>query len=543
MFTVMLVDDEPIILDKLRHIIHWKEHDCVIVAEAESGIQALEVCNKLKPEIIFSDIYMPLLDGIEFSEKLREILPESLVVLISGYNEFSYAQKAIEAGVFRYILKPLQARELINILSEAKQHLTARRQEAEEKKRLQRMIKENLPSLREKFFADLIEGELNCRDLREQLAFLELAPAGGLFGVIAVHLDNYHQLAGDLPEAELQLFKHQIINMLHTYLPKVTSFLYAFINKPREIIVVYGLEQKKNEEAIYETLFQVQDRFRKVSNVTFSAGLGRPYPDLGSLKNSYREANLALDFKVWAGKNALIPYNDLENTRSGRLLYFQEYENFTSTLRKGDREQAESYIAQLTAALKADDSIHLTKSLLHLTILDLVNQIIRSLLEFNCAMEEVFGADFNPLREINNYETIDDLECWVKSLTSQAIDFIILHKQEVGKNFVEKAREYLENNFPDPELNLNKVAKEVYVSACYLSHLFKEVTGQTITEYLHKVRIRQAKKLLQETPLKIYEVAAEVGFKDSHYFGIVFKKSTGLTPGEYRDKIQIDNFI
>ena len=133
MYTVMLIDDEPIILEKLRHVIDWEQEGCRIVAEARNGAEALKLCRDLKPQLIFSDIYMPLMDGIELAEEIKSFLPESLVILISGYNEFSYAQKAIEAGVFRYLLKPIRAGELTKILAEAKECLAARRQATEEK--------------------------------------------------------------------------------------------------------------------------------------------------------------------------------------------------------------------------------------------------------------------------------------------------------------------------------------------------------------------------------------------------------------------------
>ncbi|HBG15208.1 MAG TPA: hypothetical protein DDW93_00380, partial [Firmicutes bacterium] len=195
MYSVMLIDDEPIILEKLRYIIDWEQENCLIIATAGNGTEALKKCHDLKPQIIFSDIYMPLMDGIELAEEIKTILPESLVILISGYNEFAYAQKAIEAGVFRYLLKPIRASELSSILSEAQEKLAEQERNAEEKKRLEKLIKKNLPGLREKFFMKLIEGELNLEDLQEQLNFLEIEANGELWGTIVFHFDNYLHLA------------------------------------------------------------------------------------------------------------------------------------------------------------------------------------------------------------------------------------------------------------------------------------------------------------------------------------------------------------
>lgn len=542
MYTVMLIDDEPIILEKLRNVIAWEQENCRIVAEATNGTEALKLCRALKPQLIFSDIYMPLMDGIELAEELKDLLPESLVILISGYNEFAYAQKAIEAGVFRYLLKPIRAGEVSSILAEAKERLAEQRQATAEKIRLQNMIKKNLPSLREKFFLKLIKGELGTEDLEEQLAFLEIVPKGKWWGTILFHLDNYQQLVKKKKEVELQLYKFRLLALIkeHFTLP---AFAYAFINRPDEIVLLYSLEEVGQEKEVYETAFTIQDQIRKTDDVSFSAGFGGLYPDLVSQERSYQEARLALEFKIWTGTNALIPYEDIETSQSGRLLYIRDQENFSSLLRAGDLGAISQFIDDFFATIKTENYLQIAKSYLDLTVLDFVNQIIRAVLEFSGTLEAVFAPDFNPLQQINTLETIDQLRTWLITLSTQAVAFINQHKQKVGRNFVDQARTYIEQNFRDPELNLEQVAKAVFISSCYLSRLFKEVTTFPLTEFINRTRIKAAEKLLITTPAKIYEIANDVGFRDSHYFSIVFKKITGLAPSEYRDNVRLKEFF
>jgi two-component system, response regulator YesN len=548
MIKVMIVDDESIILDKLHHIIAWEDYDCTIIAECNDSCEALQSAEELQPDLVFADICMPIMNGIEFSGSLKKKLPQSIVILISGYDDFSYAQQAIATGVFRYLLKPIKSEELLKVLQEAKQYSLLLAQESKEKEELRILIRNSLPSLREKFLGDLVHGELDRKHLQEQLSFLEMNPQSDLFGVAAIQLDDYTNLCGVLNAEDLHLCRFQLLNILQNQLGEVTGFLYGFQNKPGELILIYGLTGQQCLEDIFQGVLEVQNNFRELHQITFSAGLGRLYPEFESLKISYREALLALDFKVWTGKNVLIPYNDIENTRIGHMLCCPEpeYGDFISILREGNIAKAFSFIEQVFNSFKSKDYARTnapTKSFLHLTLIDLLNQIIRSLLEFNITIEEVFGAGFDPFIAINSHETVYDLEHWLKELTQKAIDHISNHKQDVNKNFVEKAKQYLENHYGDPNLNLALVAENVYVSSCYLSHLFKEVTGNAVIEYLNKIRIRAAKKLLKESQLKIYEIAEQIGFNDYHYFGIVFKKATGLAPLEYRDKVQFDNYI
>jgi two-component system response regulator YesN len=541
MFTVMLVDDEPIILEKLDYILTSLNDDCQIVARAGTGEEALRQARLKLPRIIISDIHMPLLNGIELARLLKEELPESLIILISGYNEFSYAQQAIATGVFRYLLKPIDAAELGEILGEAKRYLTLRQQEFLEKERLKTVIKANIPRLQEKFFTDLLAEEYHAVNLKEQLRFLELAPAGDFFGVIALQPDNYPALQATLDPSELHLLKFMLLELIKTGLEGRTRFNFAFIHKPSEMIIIFGVEHIEDQEGIYQELLTIQARFSESFSQTFSAGLGRLYPGLESLKTSYGEARLALDFKVWAGKNAIIPYHDIERSSSGRLIHLQGHDDFIVMLREGNLAKAEQFIDQYFQTLSGNDAI--PKSLLNLAVLDLINPIIRTAMEFNTPFAKIFTDQFDPLREIDACETLEDMALLLKGLSEKAIRYIDGYKQEIGKNFVEKARCFLEEHYSDPDLNLNAIAEHVYVSSCYLSHLFKQVAGATVTEYLNKVRIRAAQRLLKQTRLKIYEIAAQVGFNDSHYFSIVFKKLTGISAIEYRDKVMIDNYI
>jgi two-component system response regulator YesN len=484
---------------------------------------------------------MPLLNGIELAKQLRTELPESLFVLISGYNEFSYAQQALATGVFRYLLKPIDAAELREILTEAKRYLVVRQQESVEKERLQAVIKANLPRLQEKFFTDLLEGEYNSENFQEQLHFLQLAPQGTYFGVINLQLDNYSTLQAILDPSELHLCKFRLLDLLKNGLNDRTLFDFAFNYRPSEIIIIFGVDHLGDQELIYQGLLAIQIQFSESFDQTFSAGLGRLYPGLTSLNASYREAQLALDFKVWAGKNAIIPYHDIERSSSGRLIHLQGHDEFVALLREGNLTRAEEVIDKYFQILASNDSI--PKSLLNLAVLDLINPILRTAMEFNIPLENIFTENFDPIREVNACETLQDMALLLKELSEKAIRYIDGYKQEIGKNFVAKAKTFLEEQYPDPALNLSRIADHVYVSSCYLSHLFKQVTGSTVTEYLNKVRIRAAQKLLKQTQLKIYEIAEQVGFNDSHYFSIVFKKLAGVSALEYRDKVKIDNYI
>lgn len=542
MYTVMLIDDEPLILEKLTHLIAWEAHACQIIAALDKSTTALELAREIKPQIIFSDIQMPHLNGLELAQQLQKELPESLVILISGYNEFAYAQVAISSGVFRYLLKPLTPEALIEVLKEAQQTIALRQAAFSERLRLQALVKASLPRLQEKFFTDLLQSELLFPDLQAELDFLELNLNSSTFGVILISLDNYHELSRNLNTETLQLTKFQLIELLNNALADQASFHYLLFHKPSELVLICGLTSSQSEEQLYQTLLELQQAFQAKSSFTFSAGLGSFSPELTALRTSYQEALLALEFKVWAGQNALIPYQDLARSHAGQLLNMPEHDRFTALLREADLSGAHAYLKKFFTSLQQAKPV-LTKNLLHLAVVDLINQLIHTLLEFNAPLEEVFLTEVDPLAWVSQAETVSQLVSLVETLTQQAIAFIAHYKQDLSKNFVEKAKTYLEKNYQNPELNLNELATHVYVSSCYLSHLFRQVTGSTISEYLNKIRIRASQRLLKETQLKIYEIAEQVGFNDSHYFGIVFKKTTGLSALEYRDKVQLDNLL
>ena len=242
MFKVMIVDDEPIILDKLHHGIDWKANGCELVAEANDSNEALKLAVRFKPEIIFSDICMPLMNGIELADAIRRNLPQSVVILISGYDDFGFAQQAIESGVFRYLLKPVNNEVLLKVLEEAKLYLALREQEIKEKENLRNQIKNSLPRLREKFFVDLINKEISREFLYQQLQFLELNPSSSFYSVINIHPDDFYSLTTHLKEEEFQIYRTHLLNMLQNNLHENTSFLFGFQYKPGELIIIYGFD-------------------------------------------------------------------------------------------------------------------------------------------------------------------------------------------------------------------------------------------------------------------------------------------------------------
>jgi two-component system, response regulator YesN len=189
MWKVMIADDEPKIRKGLRQFVDWTSLDMEVIGEAEDGLEALELSEASRPDILLVDICMPLLNGLEFVEKLLSFLPDSIVIIVTGHDEFEYAQQALKLGVFDYLLKPVSKEQLIGVLHSAKERLMKRKYTdwAGEQ------VGKHLPYLKERFLNDWMDGQLTESDVKDQLGFLQL-PLEASFDMLLIKVISINQI-------------------------------------------------------------------------------------------------------------------------------------------------------------------------------------------------------------------------------------------------------------------------------------------------------------------------------------------------------------
>lgn len=542
MYKILIVDDEEIIRNGIISSIDWEGCGYEIVGQAENGKVALEAALKSKPDIILTDIYMPVMDGIEFSWEIKKVLPEVIIIFLTGYNEFTYAQQAIEVGIFRYITKPILNDELIQTLNEASEALEHKEMEKVNLDRLKKLLNESLPLFKERFFLNLVNGTLTEQEIKKKLDYLKLNLDAEGFVCAVITIDDFAQLSQKNSEADMSLMKFCIQNMAAEVLADPGHMIYTFEEKRSEIGILYCIRQNAQEDVPTD----LQHRIQKLQNyayeylkLTISVGLGRLYKLLPDIRKSYSEAKLALEYRLAFGRNSIILIEDIDSSPQIILSNetMQKINDLVLYTKGGNKESAIHTLNEIFEYLQGENAVK--RDDIHLLSIEIVNSIIHIDLEFGADLSQVLGDSFSPF-SIMKYDTIDDIQRELSALVSNSVDFILGKHHIVTRNYVEKARDFILENYMNPGLSLKLISESVHVSSGYFSQLFKQVMGESCTEYLTKTRIDTAKKLLKKTTLKTYEIAEKVGFNDPQYFSTCFKKTIGVSPTEYRDMIQND---
>lgn len=544
MYRILIVDDEEIIRKGIINSIDWAKYDYEVVGEAVNGKDALEKALKERPDIILTDIYMPVMDGIEFSHEIKKHFPEIIIIFLTGYNEFTYAQQAIEIGVFRYITKPILQNELIQTLIDASDALEHKEMEKEHLKKLKKLLKESLPLFKERFLLNLVNSALTEKEIQNKLDYLSMDLKAQSYICVLLSIDDFTSLSQINSEADMNLMKFCIQNIAEEILTTDTYMVHTFEEKRSEIIILCCVKHFEEDNSILELhqrIQQLQESVRKYLKVTISAGIGRFYSKLPDVGKSYNEAKSALEYRMAFGKNSIIFIEDMEQNPGAVMppIAISKVDDLILYTKGGNKTQTLAVLDEIFNYIKPE--VALKKDSIYLLAIEIVNRLIRVILEFGDNLADVLGEKFSPFKVVG-CDSLEDIYNEISAIINKIINFVQNKHNAVTRNSIEKAKEFIHQNYMNSELNLKSVAESVHISPGYFSQLFKQVTGKTCIEYLTKVRIDAAKKLLKETTLKAYEIADKVGFNDSQYFSTCFKKLIGVPPTEYRDIIR-DDFI
>ncbi|MBB6732198.1 response regulator transcription factor [Cohnella zeiphila] len=520
MFKVLIVDDEPQIRTGLGTIIPWESFGFVVAGAAEDGEEALALAGELHPDLVITDIKMPGMDGIELSRELRARRPELPILILSGYNEFSYAKEALRYGVAEYLLKPVDPAELSGVLERIyeKLYLAAREKLRE---------KEKTKSLRNLFLGKLVRGEVREEPGRRAEEF-GISLSGGRFCVLIVSMERYGELVLSRSEREIGLIRFALENIIEELLG---SDGYFFELTEQWFGVLLTGPSLSDGDFVLRTASRIVNAARRhvKENLTVASGSTVCGPE--RIGESYAEAVRALDRKFYFESEQIFLYEP-EDDASGTNAPEWDDSGFLQAIRggkpEGIREAADRLFGQLE---RRPVPLERLKHFIMLSIIRLAK------------LTEELGGDWTALyagqfREVERILLHGDLQELKELLLRIAAD--IGEKLDLGRtrkteNRIREIVSHIETNY-QADLNLKELSKMFYINAVYLGQLFKKETGEFFNDYINKVRIREACLLLRHSELTASEIAERVGYKYVDHFYRHFKQIHGINPGEYRQR-------
>lgn len=538
MYKILLVDDEAVVREGIRDNMDWARMGFELVGVCADGREAMAAVDALRPDVVLTDIYMPFVDGLELTRYIAERYSRTKIVILTGYDEFEYAQQAVKLKASDYLLKPITAGELRQVLDKVKNDLDEEAGRMEDLKNLKMQLKESLPLLKERFLNRLVSGKLREGELARKPAYFNLELKGDCFIVLVVDIDDYGELGKYHPGTEDELLLFAVYNISEELTAKDGPGIVFQSRSDRTVIILTGDKPEDLCERALKLSEGIRAAIEKYLRFTVTIGIGIIGNSLSVVHRSYKSAVSALDYRFILGKNRVINISDMEQNPSRGYASKKQWDKTLAYFVKvGSSGEAEETIRDMIAEMK---SRVLPVERCYIHIQQVLTAIIQALDELGTEENEVFG-NTNPFTEIYNYKTLSEIEIWLKDLCKKVMGHIAGRRSDFSKIQVLQAEEYIKENYGNEDISLNTLCKHLFISTSYFSLIFKQNTGETFVEYLTRVRVEKAKELLKTTSLKTYEISNSVGYSDPHYFSLIFKKATGLTPTDYREKTVKEN--
>ncbi|MBF4692495.1 response regulator [Fusibacter ferrireducens] len=537
MYSVFLVEDEFVIREGIKQLVDWERHGFELVGEAADGELAWPVIQKKRPDIVITDIKMPFIDGLELSQMIRRELPDTSIIILSGYDDFEYAREAIKIGVNRYLLKPLPKDQFIDVLRQVKKQKDEEEATNRYNSQFSDEVQEYLSSSRRGLFEAITSGKTSTSQILERAGNLGIDLVAEQYNVVLFFLEeNIERVQNTFDIAEIQ----ERINKECTTDPHRLLFsigLEVFIILIKADRTEIDMESHKCTEALKRQFQTLGNKIRWVILV------GQPVSRLSGIADCYREARRTFFRKKHMVANQIywiesvsneepletshiidFNLNDLDPGKVDQRIILKFLNN---GIQEDVRDFVESYFEDIGRAGMSSTSFC---QYMVLSIQFTVNAFLERI-GYERPGDFLGG-------EIKLEEAIAS-KAAVKAYIIQLLSKAIMLRDKLVKNrhseMLEKALKYMKENFQDSTMGLNTVAQIVNVSPTYFSSVFSQQTGKTFVESLTELRMEKARELLRCTNETGSEIASKVGYNDSHYFSFLFKKINGCSPRNYRN--------
>lgn len=525
MLKVVVADDEKRICQLICMLADWDSLGMEVVATASNGFEALEQIKIHQPDILITDIRMPGCDGLELIKQAKVLQPELEMIIISGYAYFDYAQTAIKHGVGEYLLKPIQKPELMTSLKKLGDRCRQRRSSMEETQSLRQDYRKQTVRLREQFVLDLMNKQVEDLSRDAIGKRYHFYPENGAIQAFVVKMDY-------VPDAfsgkALEVIGEKTKGILMKLLDSLCTEVSVYFGKTDACgIMCYAPEQQGNiRSALREAVNRLSAQRPMFGPVTFSVGLGVAVTDTLALPQSLKSAQYAVMERLIDGTERLLEANQ-EPKKVDTAAYLQRYQHAVRrTVDCLDTEGAQAAANELMQSAQAAEGIT------GKALFDLVEAAGKFFILYcNSPRLEDLTAQYEfACRQCSGKAA---LLAQLQSL--QKKEFGRLREERDAENTrpIRVAKKYVQEHYREP-ITLEDVCAMTGFSVSYFSILFKKETGEGFAKYLSNVRIERAKELLQRTDLPIAEICREVGYSDMKHFVQLFRKATGLNPGQYR---------
>ncbi len=529
MYTFLIIDDEPVVREGISQNIDWESHGYTLVGACRDGRDGIRAIEELHPDVVLTDICMPFVDGLDLAAFIADRYPETKTILLTGFDEFEYAQEAVRLKVNDFLLKPITADELRTKLDRLRDELDDERRRQRDLDRLREQLQESLPLLRERFLKRLVLGEVDEAEAAHKRTTLDLDLPGPFFNLMLIDPDRVDS-DDDLRSLAIQNFVAGVM--------RGRAGAISFPTEREHVVVLLSAPDERSVvDLALETAEELSECVRRTLRTTVSIGIGSPVACVARIDECYRGARAALGQRLVLGPNQIV-IAEQKRDDAGEPVPHAEQQARARVIREfksGTAPQTESAVRDLVALYRSTGR---SVEACYVGVLRLLADMLSAFESLGVHHSQIPDTADDPFGELAGLKTLEDIEQWFCELQGKARSVIAerQNRQSVAKAL--EAEDYISAHFAKPGLSLTHLCRAISISKSYFSTMFKAHTGMTFVEYLTNIRMERARELLRSTDLKSYEVAEQVGFTDAHYFSLTFRKQAGISPTEYRDSVR-----
>lgn len=533
---VFLVEDEMVIRRGIKNSIDWEKEGYIFCGEASDGELAYPMIIKEKPDILITDIRMPFMDGLELCKLVKKELPNIKILILSGYDEFDYAKEAIRLGVTEYLLKPISSGKLLEALNGVSESIRREKEDKDLVRKYMEEMRENTEHEKQKFFEQMIAGNLSMADALETGKKYEMNLSAGMYNLLLFRftLGEENRKSGELlGEAEYAIEK----------LTERLEYVFEFQRGVEGwAFLLMADNEEQMSERVKELSKDLEEIMKNYSTIAYFGGIGQQVARLRELEESFREAERALAARFTMELNRIISVEDIRMAQNVDTLddieitSFGEIEKTRTMLEKFLNNGAEDEIDEFVDVYINELPEENLKSVLMRQYIIMDAYIV--MMSFCEKIEGIEGEMQAQSEELKNsmktIQTLEEIKNYIRMLLKKIIGVRDTISGRRYSDIIEIAKDQIRKTYMSDEISLNTIAAEVGMSPSYFSSIFSKEMGKTFVEYLTEIRMDRAKELLMCSSMKTSEIGYEVGYKDPHYFSYIFKKTQNCTPKEFR---------
>ncbi len=511
MYSIMLVDDDPIVLVELKKMIEWKELDCELIAEAGSGKSAVELLREYRPDIVFTDISMPHMSGVELINYINELDEGIKVVALSAYEDFDYVRGSLKNGAKDYLLKHQMTKESINELIK-----TMIQDIGTEQREKAPSFKES----REELLYTIVHEHLEPENEKVSLSRMKLSWM--LKDMIAVvgGIDSYFVKGREVKTDELtmRILIDETIKYYRDY--------FMMPLNPGIFVIVFSAAEKSGQD-VEEVILQIQSTLCRFCDLELSFTVSDPFTGIETIRKQIQIIKAALLENYFQGKEKFIIHGERVEEAVG-ILEEERLFQMNETLYLKEHNVKE-YFEELFREI---GNRHLSRGQVHVFYMEVVMFLRRKMNDLQLEECTVFD-EVQPYETGTVFGTSEEIK---KSLICSCVKMQKELKRK-GYSFAkhsisEQAMKYVEENY-SRKITLSEVAQKLVVSSAYLSRTFKKSMGINLVAYINKVKMKHAQEMILQGNMTLQEIACEIGIENYNYFYLLFKEVYGISPSDY----------